>query len=184
MSATVDPAPGPARRGFLKGLLTAGLGALAAVIPPSLGLAVFVHPWRRGARTGAGGFVKVTTLSAVPPDGVPRRFMVVADRRNVWSTTPAVPVGAIYLRRTDETRLQAFNVICPHAGCLVDYAPARRGFFCPCHNSAFELDGRVAEARSPSPRGLDALAVEVRNGAEVWVKFQNYRPGFRDQIPV
>jgi hypothetical protein len=31
---------------------------------------------------------------------------------------------------------------------------------------------------------LDDLVVEIRNGTEVWVKFQNFRAGTHDKIPV
>jgi menaquinol-cytochrome c reductase iron-sulfur subunit len=42
----------------------------------------------------------------------------------------------------------------------------------------------VQDPKSPSPRGLDDLVVEIRNGTEVWVKFQNFRAGTHDKIPV
>jgi Rieske Fe-S protein len=94
-------------------------------------------------------------------------------------------VGAVFLRRTPgESPVQAFNVICPHAGCLVDYTPGEDSFLCPCHNSRFALDGRVENQASPSPRGLDALETVVRNGDEVWVRFRNFRVGIKEKVPV
>ncbi len=92
-------------------------------------------------------------------------------------------MGAIYLRRTGENEVKAFNVVCPHAGCFVDYRGDMNSFFCPCHNSAFGLNGELADKRSPSPRGLDSLEAEVR-GNEVWVKFQNFQTGHATKIPV
>ena len=65
----------------------------------------------------------------------------------------------------------------------MDYSPARAGFLCPCHNSTFRVDGTIDGRRSPSPRGLDALAVEIRAADEVWVKFQNFQPGIPDKVP-
>ncbi len=169
------------RRNFLKGLLAAGLGGLAVAVPTGVGLAVVIEPLRRAA-VGAG-WTKIAPLAALPADGVPRRFAVVADRVNAWTKTPAVPVGAVYLRRTAERQVRAFNVVCPHAGCLVDYAPARSGFLCPCHNSAFGLDGGVSEPSSPSPRGLDELEVELRDDGNVWVRFQNFQSGTPGKVP-
>lgn len=170
-----------ARRKFLQSAAAAVLGGAALFVPAGVGLAVFLDPLR--ARRDATGWSQVTRLAALPADGLPRRFTVVADRVNAWNKTPAVPVGAVYLRRTGETAVQAFNVVCPHAGCLVDYAPTRGGFLCPCHNSTFAVDGRVNDPASPSPRGLDELEVEIRNDGEVWVRFQNFRTGVRDKIP-
>ena len=33
-----------------------------------------------------------------------------------------------------------------------------------------------------SPRGLDELPVEL-HGTEIWVTFQNFRPGVEEKIP-
>jgi menaquinol-cytochrome c reductase iron-sulfur subunit len=121
--------------------------------------------------------VRVATLEALPADGVPRKFPVLADREDAWNKFQRVPVGAVYLRRTAEGKLEALNVVCPHAGCFVDFIAARGKFLCPCHNSTFAVDGAIADAKSPAARGLDSLTVELRNEREVWVKFQNFEAG-------
>lgn len=182
MPPTAPADPDPPRRDFLKNLGALTLGSLAALAPPAVGLQAFLRPL--GARaSGSGQLVRVTSLDALPADGVPRRFAVVADQVNAWNRTPAVPVGAVYLCRTGEAAVKAFNVVCPHAGCIVDYTAAQRSFLCPCHNSTFALDGSVNDPKSPSPRGLDELGVEIRNEREVWVRFQNFRPGAHERIP-
>jgi Rieske Fe-S protein len=66
----------------------------------------------------------------------------------------------------------------------VDYDLSRKGYHCPCHNSSFGVDGKIADPKSPSPRGLDELEVEIRGESEIWVKFQNFRAGGREKIPV
>jgi Rieske Fe-S protein len=136
-------------------------------------------------KSAAGEFVLVTTLGALPEDGTPRRFEIVADRVDAWNKFPRVPVGAVYLRRVAGDGVQAFNVTCPHAGCPVEFKTGTGSFLCPCHDSKFNLDGTlVAGARSPSPRALDSLKAEVRNGAEIWVKFQNFEAGKSKMIPL
>jgi Rieske Fe-S protein len=90
----------------------------------------------------------------------------------------------VFLQSQGEDVPLAFNVVCPHAGCLVNYDPSGPGYLCPCHNSTFALDGKVNDPKSPSPRGLDLLEVEVREGDEVWVRFQNFRPGLKERVPV
>jgi Rieske Fe-S protein len=90
----------------------------------------------------------------------------------------------VYLQRLNGSQVRAFNVVCPHAGCFVEYWGEQNHFHCPCHNSSFSLDGRVLDPKSPSPRALDDLPVEIRNGTEIWVKFQNFRPGVKERIPV
>jgi menaquinol-cytochrome c reductase iron-sulfur subunit len=90
----------------------------------------------------------------------------------------------VYLQRLKDNKVRALNVVCPHAGCFVDYRAANNNYFCPCHNSSFGLDGSIQDPKSPSPRGLDELPVEIRNGSEVWVTFQNFRAGVHEKIPV
>jgi Rieske Fe-S protein len=83
-----------------------------------------------------------------------------------------------------DNKLEAFNVVCPHAGCFVDFLPDRGKFLCPCHNSTFTLAGKIDDPSSPAPRGMDSLEVELRGGKEVWVKFRNFEAGHADKIPV
>jgi len=158
------------------------LGALAAVPPAIAGLMTLLDPLRRKAAAVAP--VKVTTLAALPDDGVPRKFPVVADRVDAWNKFRDVPIGAVYLRRTRDGKIEALNVLCPHAGCFVDYSPDRAKFICPCHNSSFSLDGKIADAKSPSPRPLDTLPVEVRSEGEIWVTFQNFQAGCPEKAPL
>ena len=174
--------PQPERRGFIKKVAAVIAGTAAGLVPFLSGLVVLLDPLRRKSENGSA--VLVASLSSLPEDGIPRKFPVIASHTDAWNRMPQVPIGAVYLRRTGGRQVQAFNVVCPHAGCFVDYVAARKGYFCPCHNSTFGVDGRIADAKSPSPRGLDELEVEIRNDAEIWVKFRNFRAGEREKIPV
>lgn len=172
----------PDRRGFLKKAAASVIGAIITLVPFAAGLAVWLDPIRRKAKAG-GQLVRVGTLSALPDDGVPRKFTVLASRVDAWNKSPETAVGAVYLRREKGGKPRAFNVVCPHAGCFVDYLPAKGSYLCPCHNSTFALDGKINDPKSPAPRGLDELEVEIRNDSEIWVKFQNYRAGVSEKIP-
>jgi len=172
--------PPPDRRGFFKKVAATVCGVLSVLGPIGAGIAVLLDPTRRKVEEGA--LVKVTSLSSLPEDGVPRKFPIVASRVDAWNRSPATAIGAVYLRREKGKPVQALHVVCPHAGCFVDYMPARNNFLCPCHNSTFAIDGAVNDPKSPSPRPLDELTVEVRND-EVWVKFQNFRAGVAEKIP-
>jgi menaquinol-cytochrome c reductase iron-sulfur subunit len=170
------------RRGFLKHCCAGLVGGALALVPIGAGLGGLLAPLRRGA--GGAQAIRVTTLDALPADGVPRKFPVIAERIDAWTTYPPAPIGAVYLRRTSDTAVEALNVACPHAGCYVDFSATTSTFHCPCHNSAFTVDGKVTGPSSPAPRPLDSLAVEVRNGKEVWVTFQNFQTGRTGKIPV
>jgi menaquinol-cytochrome c reductase iron-sulfur subunit len=173
--------PNPERREFLKKACTVGLGTAAVLVPAAAGLTVLLDPLRR--KTEAGEKILITTVEALPQDGTPQKFAILANRVDAWNRFPNAPVGAVYLRRTGEKTVEALNVVCPHAGCFVDFRSNTKDYYCPCHNSSFAMDGKILDAKSPSPRGLDSLEVEVR-GSEVWVLFQNFQTGKSEKVPV
>ncbi|MCX5772583.1 MAG: Rieske (2Fe-2S) protein [Candidatus Hydrogenedentes bacterium] len=157
-------------------------GGVAALVPAAVGVIAFLNPLRQKGQ--AGGFIKAGPLAAVPEDGTPRRFALIADRIDAWNRFANEPIGAVYLRRLPAGQLQALQAICPHAGCSINYEGAAQGgkFFCPCHGASFDLAGQRTDSTSPSPRDMDALEVEIRNGGEVWVKFQNFRTGTSKKV--
>lgn len=178
MTSASAPATTP-RRSLLAACSATVLGLVAKLVPLAAGLAVFFDPLlkRRGGAAGKRPFLRVAALSAVPEDGTPVQFPVVADLTDAWNREPNQPIGAVYLRRVGG-KVECFNAICPHAGCFVAYAAQRQVFQCPCHTSSFELDGRRI-LPSPSPRDMDPLTVDeakLKLG-EVWVQFVNYYPG-------
>ncbi len=174
----------PTRRGFMAQFLAAAIGCLVGAVPFVSGLLFFLDPLMRQRKKGRGdGFLKMPiTLDALEIEGAPQLVKIAMDRVDAWSTYRNQPVGAVYLRRTDEDKVVAFNQRCPHLGCAVDYRPAHHDYFCPCHTSNYELSGE--KINDIPPRGLDALNVEIRNKTEVWVKFQNFRATTPEKIPV
>lgn len=169
------------RRDFFKKASSIVIGGAITAIPMAVGVRVMMDPLRHKA--AGGQRVKVTTLESLPKDGTPRKFAILASRVDAWNQFPDAPVGAIYLRRTGENSVEALNVVCPHAGCFVDFRAEKQGFYCPCHNSLFAMDGKIADAKSPSPRGLDLLKTEIQ-GNDVWVEFQNFHTGMKEKVPV
>lgn len=170
------------RRGFIVGAAAAVAGAIVGLVPLVSGLAVLLDPLRR---KGAGEqAIRVTTLDALPADGLPHQYPVVAAWRNdAWTRYRNEPIGSVHLvRKPGSSEVLALNATCPHAGCLVPFSAERQCFKCPCHNSAFGLDGARLEENSPSPRDMDSLECEVR-GSEVWVRFQNFQIATADKRP-
>jgi menaquinol-cytochrome c reductase iron-sulfur subunit len=174
-------ANGEPRRDFLKKASVMVIGGVITAVPIVAGVRVIMDPLRHKA--AGGQKVKVTTLDSLPTDGAPRKFAILASRTDAWNKFPDAPIGAIYLRRTGENSVEALNVVCPHAGCFVDFRTDKKDYYCPCHNSSFAVDGKIADPKSPAPRGLDTLETEVK-GNEVWVEFQNFRTGMKEKVPV
>ncbi len=181
MSKPVETSPAEGRRAFLREAAAGVVGGCCLLVPAGAGLVAWLDPLAQ--ESGGGGLVRVGMLSALPEDGTPRRVTVVAGRRDGWTREPDVPLGAIYLRRTGERAVQALHSVCPHAGCFVDYRSEKKSFFCPCHDSTFAMDGSINDPKSPSPRGMDGLEVELK-GDEVWVRFVQFRTGIREKVVV
>jgi menaquinol-cytochrome c reductase iron-sulfur subunit len=83
---------------------------------------------------------------------------------------------------TPQGKPSCFNARCPHLGCTVNYKAAEQKYVCPCHDSAFTLDGD--RNNDIPPRNMDPLEIEIRNEREVWVKFQNFRAGKEERVPI
>jgi menaquinol-cytochrome c reductase iron-sulfur subunit len=174
------PAAADPRRGFLAKVLAIACGGIATLTPLAAGLWAFFHPL--GRRSAMARFVPVANLSAIPADGVPRRFPVVTDRMDAWTGYAAEPVGAVWLRReAGSDVVQALSATCPHAGCSVEMAAGGTCFRCPCHNSEFTFGGGIVHP-SPSPRPMDPLDCRVEDGGAVAVKWQMFLTGIADKV--
>ncbi len=181
------PAPAPAsdntnrREFFAKGACALTGGVLVAV-PVAAGLGSLLAPL--GSKGGGGLKVKLASLDDLPADGTPRAYQVVAERSDAWTKYPQTPIGEVLLRKMSDGSVLALSSTCPHAGCGVSFRSGERDFYCPCHDSAFDLDGiRLGGSDNKSPRPLDSLEVDADKLAEgeVWVTFVNFRAGIEDK---
>ncbi len=178
------------RRWFLAAATTVVTGALVVLTPLAVGVASFLSPLFRKQKSPK---VRVALLSQTPDDGLPRYFPVSVDREDAWNRYPDQQIGGVYLVRQPGTEQPlAFTAKCPHAGCFIGYTMGDDHFQCPCHTSAFHLDGsRLHGAAEVAPRGMDQLPVELRpfrddNGetaTEVWVEYIDFLTGRKEQVP-
>ena len=174
------------RRGFFE-IASIVLGAIVGMGPALIGLVAFLDPLRRnpkkpelyqeGEGAGGDGLIRVASIDALS-EGSPQRFPVIDDQIDAWNFTPDQPIGSVYVEKLAGGAVRVFNTTCPHAGCSV--ACNGDAYHCPCHNSSFNLDGskRVSDSgrENPSPRDLDSLDFELRDG-EIWVEFKNFYTG-------
>jgi menaquinol-cytochrome c reductase iron-sulfur subunit len=170
------PSDGENRRGFFGQAAAVVCGGAALLVPAATGVAAFLNPLRQKSQSGE--FLRLASLDLLPEGGAPQKVSVIADRTDAWSRFPAEPIGAVFLRRSGD-KVTALQVVCPHAGCSINFEASAQGgkFFCPCHRASFDLAGGRTDATSPSPRDMDSLEVEIRNQNEVWVKFQTFANG-------
>ncbi len=182
--ATPDPDPVPTpRRNFLAIASSIVIGGLITLTPVVAGLGFFLNPLiRRRANFKGGdteGFLAVTKLTDLPNDGTPLRFVLRADKIDAWNIFKNETIGSIYLRKMPGDQIIAFTDTCPHLGCKVDYQEGKQSFLCPCHASAFELDGKPTN-KIP-PRGLDVLDCKTDQDGRVWVKYEDFQGGVEDK---
>ncbi len=167
------------RRGFFVRIAALVISGLVGLVPLAVGLVTFLDPLRR---EGTGGrWFRVGSLSSLEP-GAPERVTILGDRRNAWTEYRQEPVGAVFLvAEPDGKSVKAFNATCPHAGCAVDFQPAKECFLCPCHTSKFNLAGQAISA--VPPRDMDSLECQIRDGGEIWVKYEDFLTGTAHKIP-
>ena len=68
-----------------------------------------------------------------------------------------------WLVHTTSNKFVAFDAVCSHAGCTVDYNPAANQFDCPCHGGMFDATtGNVLGGPPPTP--LRPIPLKVING--------------------
>jgi thiosulfate dehydrogenase [quinone] large subunit len=193
LSARPQTARTVAVDGRLKGVdrRTVVLGAAAAVAAGVVAGATAVAGRVAGGVKGAGS--ETVTLAPRQPRGSP------TTRPSSPTTTPSpvppttqpagtqigpaseVPVGGA-ARFTDpksgdpglvlqiaEGRFVAYDAICPHAGCTVDYSSAANLIVCPCHGSEFD-PSTGAVVNPPASRGLIPIHVAVDASGELVVE--------------
>ncbi|MBC8325131.1 MAG: Rieske 2Fe-2S domain-containing protein [Verrucomicrobia subdivision 3 bacterium] len=170
----------PDRRQFIKGA-SCVIGAAIGAVPMAAGVRVALSPLMDKEAAEGGAMIRLGDLGGLET-GVPMKFAIVADKSDKWTRYKDVPVGAVYLLKNEKDEVTAFNTVCPHLGCFVDYRKEESDFFCPCHDSNFALDGKLKNG--VSPRGMDTLDVELRNTSEVWVKFQRFKANSKDKIAI
>ena len=55
----------------------------------------------------------------------------------------------------------AYDAVCTHAGCPVEYVPADQALECPCHGAAFDPANRGAVIAGPARRPLQRVPIVV-----------------------
>ncbi|SFJ21195.1 QcrA and Rieske domain-containing protein [Planctomicrobium piriforme] len=181
---TLEHAALPPRRNFLLEGIALAIGAIITVIPAIPAMAFILTPLikPKGKQEIGDGFRMVGKVGSLRPGGPPQLFQVVGLKQDAWTTYPATTLGSVFVRLEPDGKLLCLNARCTHLGCTVGYQPTRESYLCPCHTAAFTLEGQ--RTNEVPPRNMDSLPVELRNKDEIWVKFQNFRGGCEEKIPV
>lgn len=194
--------PGEPRRNFIVQFLAAAIGAVVGAVPAVFGTLFFLDPLIRkpepaeaggdggnedGRPRKVDGYIRMAvSVDALEENGPPQRYTVFDDIIDAWNKFPNQPIGSVWLRKI-EGQVIAFNTICPHLGCAIEHRSAENDFYCPCHTSAFELDGKK---KNPiPPRDMDDLDIKYEGEdwiqpGEIWIKYENYRAATSEKVKV
>ena len=178
-----DNAENLERRQFLSKAVSFVFGGAVVTVPVGVGVATLLSPL--GKKDSGKLKVMLASIDDLPADGTPKLYQVVAERKDAWTKYANKPIGSVFLRKTVDGDVVAFNSSCPHAGCSVDLNPNGKMFSCPCHASNFDMKGGII-GKSVSPRGLDELEIDQQllSKGEVWVTFVNFKAGVAEKVEV
>lgn len=100
---------------------------------------------------------------AAPAEEAPGGGEVIAKVADV-PVGSAVIVGDTVVTQPAAGEFKGFSSVCTHQGCTLNRVTGAT-INCPCHGSAFNLDGTVA--KGPAKRPLDAKTVSVQGDSIV-----------------
>jgi menaquinol-cytochrome c reductase iron-sulfur subunit len=107
----------------------------------------------------------------------PRQVEVVLSSVDGWLTTTRIK--SLWAVKKESGEVTVYSPLCTHLGCGYRWESDPKRFFCPCHNSVFDIEGRVLAG--PAPRPLDTLPVKLENG-RLSVIYKEFKAGASKKI--
>jgi thiosulfate dehydrogenase [quinone] large subunit len=109
-----------------------------------------------GSGTAAGGGRKIGNISQLPPNTAGTL------------TDPSTGDPAVVVRLPDKN-LVAYDAVCTHAGCTVQYDPASHMLVCPCHGGEYDPAHGAEVVAGPPPTPLAKLPIRVDSKGNIYL---------------
>ncbi|SRR5579871_100547 len=149
------------RRDFLKGA--------AAGVAGALGLVYLISLLRSGDTTnaplpastapaGSSGSATAGTSSATGAT-IAEVSQVPANSAAMFTVPSSGDPGVVV--HLNSGNFVAFDAICTHAGCTVQYDPGSQLLLCPCHGAAFDPAHSAQVVQGPAPTPLASVPIQV-----------------------
>ncbi len=113
------------------------------------------------------------------PAGRPTQLDHVTTVRDGW--LEAKSQKAVWAVKQAQGEVKVFSPICTHLGCGYRWDETEKKFLCPCHGSAYDINGQVLGG--PAPRPLDVLPSKVEGG-RLLVMYQDFKSGLSKSVEV
>lgn len=142
------------RRSFSSVLINLIGGAIAAAAAVPAAVYLLVKP----KATDTNDWAEVADIRQLQV-GKPQEIVYSRKRTDGWRKV--VEKVSTWVVRTDQNKVVAFNPSCTHLGCAYHWENSAKQFICPCHGSAFTVDGKVV--KGPAPRNLDRYVCRIES---------------------
>jgi Rieske Fe-S protein len=142
----------PTRRRFLSSITNGILSVIGGILGVIGGGAVLSSTVRRQE-----DWLAASALHDLPdnePTAVTLSVMRVDGYRE------ALERRTIFLVKTGDSEVAAFDATCTHLGCLVGWDSQAQVFKCPCHGGIYDRTGAVKDGPPPEPLAKVATRVE------------------------
>jgi len=162
------------RRDFLWGILTGGAGlAVLAWLGNNLHLFPGSETESSTSSTGAStSSATATSTEATSTETPAASSTVIAQANTIQNNSAATFTLASngdpgILVRLNNGQFVAYDAVCTHAGCPVDYDPGSHLLVCPCHGAEFDpaKDADVVQGPAATPLTKVPVHVDSRSGA-------------------
>lgn len=123
--------------------------------------------------TGSGGTSTAPTPAPAAPSGSGAGQLIA--RAGQIPVNAALPItdpssgnpGALV--HTADGKYVAYDAVCTHAGCTVQYDPSNRLLVCPCHGGEFDPAQGAQVVAGPPPSPLTSLPIKVDSSGNVYL---------------
>jgi Rieske Fe-S protein len=144
---TTDTQLASRRKWLLGGLVASGTVTLGSLFYP-----VLRFLWPRAATTsGALEVLAPYRVNELKPDA-----------QGKWPAPFNFGGKPCLVIRTADGEIRAFNALCTHVDCTVEFRADKGDIFCNCHNGVYDAHGR--NISGPPPRPLEVYKVTLGTG--------------------
>ena len=135
------------RRDFMK----VTTGTVGGIIAAALGAPIVGYLIDPALKSGSKeAWISIGKLADIQVN-VPTPFSFTRTSVNGWERTGTSYGGYVIRKSEDPADIMILSSRCTHLGCTVNWVPDANKFVCPCHDAAFDADGKVLDGPPPAP---------------------------------